>query len=159
MFTPLSVCACVWKSHAMSSLKWVGQTAVLMRASQSIRYCSSLNSCLSTPLIKSWRRGEKIKAANGKWFQLICFGLEDRSRTAEQLHLSGRRGSCSTAHVSPGHGRRRCCLCKLDFGTRFVNQEQRSWIYGCCWLIPVIECTGVLTKLLQHLCGEKNKNK
>lgn len=119
------------------------------------RLLFSLNSCLSTSLIKNRRCGEKIKPANGNRFQLISPSALKMSAPWRLWRFPARRGSSSSTHAGAGLWAT-SRLCKLDFGREFVNQEQPSWIYCCCWLIPVIQCTGVPAKLLQRLlCGGK----
>jgi len=96
-FTRACVCVCVCpcvkeagqKTHsAVSLVELVGQTAVLMSGSRSIRQLFSLNSCLSTSLIKTRGRGEEIKPANENAPRLIppAASGDGESRAAGTLH-------------------------------------------------------------------------
>jgi len=98
----MCVCVCIKEAvrkltcHLITEISWTDSSAdEWLRIN---RLLFSLNSCLSTSLIKTRGRGEKIKPANENRFQLISFSLEDENVT-QQLHSPARRGSCSTTHV------------------------------------------------------------
>lgn len=94
----LSVCACgcvhmckrgrKLTCHVITEISWTDSSAdEWLRIN---RLLFSLNSCLSTSLIKTRRCGEKIKPANGNRFPLISFSLEDES-AVETVTLPGQK--------------------------------------------------------------------
>lgn len=90
----VGVCTCVKEGvrkltcHVITEISWTDSSAdEWLRIN---RLLFSLNSCLSTSLIKTRRCGEKIKPANGNRFPLISFSLEDES-AVETVTLPGQK--------------------------------------------------------------------
>ena len=129
------VCVRVYKEavrkltcHLITEISWTDSGAdEWLRIN---RLLFSLNSCLSTSLIKTRGRGEKIKPANENRFQLISFSLEDEPERHAAVALPHQQRElfnntcCYVRAEASGLWQR--CLCKLDFGLQFVNQEQPS---------------------------------
>lgn len=114
------------------------------------RLLFSLNSCLSTSLIKTQRWGGKIKAADRQGFQLVSLAVQ--TALSHSNYTSTPEEGAVPQHmcVRPvGHG---CVvLVRLDSGLQFVNQDQQSCMSCGRWVISVIDCSGGPTKFAQHL--------
>lgn len=134
-YTCLHVCACVREGgrkltcRLITEISWTDSGADEWLAINRLLF--SLNSCLSTSLIKSRRQERKSNQPMKTDFSSSPSALEMGPLTSSYT-IPTRRGSSSTTHVymlyEQGEASRRWQrrLCTLDFGLQFVNQEQQS---------------------------------
>lgn len=107
------------------------------------RLLFSLNSCLSTSLIKT--RGRLRKNQTSQWNHISSHLLQpERDR---QFPPSPKGGDIQQHNCTFIRARTSMCLCTLDFHPRFVNQKQLGWICCHCRGIPVIELAGAPAQL------------